>query len=96
MLTGVLTGIAGAYISIAQNAGFIRDMTAGQGYIALAALIFGKWKPYNAFGACFLFGRFCYSSTRSKFFWWYRRNSTTTHSGSALYFNSGFTCRFYW
>ena len=56
MLTGVLTGIAGAYISTAQNAGFIRDMTAGQGYIALAALIFGKWKPYSAFGACFLFG----------------------------------------
>ncbi len=56
IFTGILTGIAGAYISTAQNAGFIRDMTAGQGYIALAALIFGKWKPYNALGACFLFG----------------------------------------
>ena len=56
IITGILTGIAGAYISTAQNAGFIRDMTVGQGYIALAALIFGKWKPYNTLGACFLFG----------------------------------------
>lgn len=56
IVTGILTGIAGAYISVAQNASFIRDMTAGQGYIALAALIFGKWKPYNALGACLLFG----------------------------------------
>ena len=50
------TGIAGAYLSIAQNAGFSRDMTAGQGFIALAALIFGKWRPVPAFGACLIFG----------------------------------------
>jgi simple sugar transport system permease protein len=56
IITGILTGIAGSYISTAQNASFIRDMTAGQGYIALAALIFGKWKPYNALFACLLFG----------------------------------------
>jgi len=56
LLCGLLTGIAGTYLAIAQNAGFSRDMTAGQGYIALAAMIFGKWRPYPALGACLLFG----------------------------------------
>ena len=55
MITGVLCGIAGAYLSIAQNVGFIRDMTAGKGYLALAALIFGKWRPVPALFACLLF-----------------------------------------
>jgi len=55
-LCGVLTGIAGTYLAIGQNAGFVRDMTAGQGYIALAAMIFGKWRPYQAAGACLMFG----------------------------------------
>ncbi|MFO1038814.1 MAG: ABC transporter permease [Geminicoccaceae bacterium] len=54
-VTGILCGIAGAYLSIAQNAGFIRDMTAGKGYLALAALIFGKWRPVPAMLACLLF-----------------------------------------
>ncbi len=53
---GILCGFAGAYLSIAQSAGFIRDMTAGKGFIALAALIFAKWRPVQAMGACFLFG----------------------------------------
>ncbi len=53
---GLLCGIAGAYLSIAQNAGFLRDMTAGRGYIALAAMIFGKWRPWPALLACLLFG----------------------------------------
>jgi general nucleoside transport system permease protein len=56
LLCGLFTGIAGTYLAIAQNAGFSRDMTAGQGYIALAAMIFGKWRPYPALGACLLFG----------------------------------------
>lgn len=56
LIGGVLTGIGGTYISIAQNASFIKDMSAGQGYIALAAMIFGKWKPVPAMFACFLFG----------------------------------------
>jgi general nucleoside transport system permease protein len=56
LLGGLLTGTAGTYIAIAQNAGFSRDMTAGQGYIALAALIFGKWRPYPVMGACLMFG----------------------------------------
>ncbi len=56
LICGLLTGIAGTYLAIAQNASFVRDMTAGQGYIALAALIFGKWKPWHALGACLMFG----------------------------------------
>jgi len=53
---GILCGIAGAYLSTAHNAAFGRDMTAGQGYIALAALIFGKWRPVPTMLACLLFG----------------------------------------
>ena len=56
LITGALCGVAGAYLSTAQYAGFVRDMTAGKGYIALAALIFGKWRPVPAFLACLLFG----------------------------------------
>ncbi|HZD52544.1 MAG TPA: ABC transporter permease [Woeseiaceae bacterium] len=55
VVTGLLCGIAGAYLSIGHNASFIRDMTAGKGYLALAALIFGKWRPLPALFACFLF-----------------------------------------
>jgi general nucleoside transport system permease protein len=54
--TGVLTGMAGAYLSVSQNAGFVKDMTAGKGFIALAALIFAKWRPVPAMFACLLFG----------------------------------------
>ncbi|SDO49990.1 nucleoside ABC transporter membrane protein [Phyllobacterium sp. OV277] len=53
---GLLCGIAGAYLSTADGAGFGRDMTAGKGYIALAALIFAKWRPVQAMFACLLFG----------------------------------------
>ena len=56
VIGGVLCGIAGAYLSTAHNAQFTRDMTAGQGYIALAALIFGKWRPLTVMLACLLFG----------------------------------------
>ncbi|MGB0446737.1 MAG: ABC transporter permease, partial [Pseudomonadales bacterium] len=56
MIGGVLCGIAGTYIAIAHNAQFTRDMTAGAGYIALAALIFGKWRPVTVLMACLLFG----------------------------------------
>ena len=55
LICGGLCGIAGAYLSIAQNAQFIRDMTAGRGYLALAALVFGKWRPLTALYACLLF-----------------------------------------
>jgi general nucleoside transport system permease protein len=56
IMAGVLCGFGGAYLAIAQSAGFITDMTAGKGFIALAALIFAKWRPLPALGACFLFG----------------------------------------
>ena len=55
ILCGVLCGVAGTSLSIAQNALFLRDMTAGMGYLALAALIFGKWRPVPTLLACFLF-----------------------------------------
>ncbi len=54
--TGVLTGLAGTYLAVSQNAGFVKDMTAGKGFIALAALIFAKWRPVPAMFACLLFG----------------------------------------
>jgi general nucleoside transport system permease protein len=56
IICGVFCGFAGAYLSIAQSAGFVRDMTAGKGFIALAALIFAKWRPWPVLGACLLFG----------------------------------------
>ena len=54
-LTGLMTGIAGTYLSLAQGAGFIQDMTAGKGFLALAALIFGKWRAWPTCAACLLF-----------------------------------------
>ena len=56
IIAGILCGFAGAYLAVALNAGFVKDMTAGRGYIALAALIFAKWKPVNVLFACLLFG----------------------------------------
>jgi simple sugar transport system permease protein len=56
MICGLLCGIAGAYLSTAMSAGFVREMTAGKGFIALAALIFAKWRPWPALAACLLFG----------------------------------------
>jgi len=55
LISGALCGVAGTYLSTAASAGFVRDMTAGKGYLALAALIFGKWKPWPTLGACLLF-----------------------------------------
>lgn len=56
LICGGLAGLGGAYLSIAHSAQFIPDMSAGKGYMALAALIFGKWRPVQAFLACLLFG----------------------------------------
>jgi len=56
IVCGALCGLAGSYLSIAQSAGFIVNMTAGKGFIALAALIFAKWRPMYAMFACLLFG----------------------------------------
>ncbi|HUG62201.1 MAG TPA: ABC transporter permease [Methylomirabilota bacterium] len=56
LCAGFLCGFAGAYLSVAQSAAFIKDMSAGKGFIALAALIFAKWKPVPVLFACLLFG----------------------------------------
>ena len=56
IITAVLVGIGGAYLSIAQSAGFNNNMSAGRGYIALAALIFAKWRPGPALLVCLMFG----------------------------------------
>jgi simple sugar transport system permease protein len=56
LIGGALCGLGGAYLSLAQSAGFIPNMTAGKGFIALAALIFARWRPHAALFTCLLFG----------------------------------------
>ncbi len=56
LICGALCGLGGAYLSVAQAAGFLPQMTAGKGFIALAALIFAKWRAWPALAACLLFG----------------------------------------
>ena len=55
LINGILGGMSGAYLSTAQLAFFVKDMSAGKGYLALAAMIFGKWRPFQAMLACLLF-----------------------------------------
>jgi general nucleoside transport system permease protein len=56
MISGVLAGAGGAYLSIGQSSLFTRGMTAGRGFIALAALILAKWKPVPVLFSCLFFG----------------------------------------
>ncbi len=56
ILSGVLAGMAGAFLSIAHGSSYVRDISAGRGYIALAALIFGRYSPWGVLFSCLLFG----------------------------------------
>ena len=56
IINGILIAFSGAYLSTAIMSSFIKDMSAGKGYLALAALIFGKWHPKTALLGCLLFG----------------------------------------
>jgi simple sugar transport system permease protein len=55
VIAGILCGLSGSALSTALGAGFIRDMSAGKGFLALAAMIFGRWKPVPTLLACLLF-----------------------------------------
>ena len=55
-INGIVCGLAGSYLVLAQSASFSPNMTAGRGFMALAAMIFGRWHPVGAFAACLLFG----------------------------------------
>jgi len=56
MICGVLVGLAGVYLVLSQEAYFQPHMSAGRGFIALAALVFAKWRPWPALATCLLFG----------------------------------------
>ena len=76
MTSGILAALGGAYLSIGFVGSFGENMTAGRGFIALAAVIFGNWRPFGAYAAAILFG----ASTALSF-----RLATYSDSASVLF-----------
>jgi simple sugar transport system permease protein len=58
LVAGVLCSFSGAYLSVVQSGFFLRDMSAGAGYLALTALVFGNWRPTHTVLGCLMFGFF--------------------------------------
>ncbi|CDG85033.1 ABC transporter permease [Janthinobacterium agaricidamnosum] len=58
LVAGVLCSFSGAYLAIVQSGFFLRDMSAGAGYLALTAMVFGNWRPFHTFLGCLMFGFF--------------------------------------
>jgi ABC-type uncharacterized transport system permease subunit len=58
LVAGVLCSFSGAYLAIVQSGFFLRDMSAGAGYLALTALVFGNWRPIFTVLGCLMFGLF--------------------------------------
>ena len=58
LIAGVLCSFSGAYLAIVQSGFFLRDMSAGAGYLALTAMVFGNWRPMYTFLGCLMFGFF--------------------------------------
>ena len=55
---GALAGVGGAFLTLSHTNLFVEGMVAGRGFIALAVVVFGRWKPWGVFGATLLFGVF--------------------------------------
>ncbi|WP_342114377.1 ABC transporter permease [Pseudoduganella sp. OTU4001] len=58
LIAGILCSFSGAYLAIVQSGFFLRDMSAGAGYLALTAMVFGNWRPVYTFLGCLMFGFF--------------------------------------
>ncbi|RMH46536.1 MAG: ABC transporter permease [Alphaproteobacteria bacterium] len=84
IVCGLLCGLSGAYLSTAQGAGFIPNMSAGKGFIALAALIFAKWRPIQALLACLLFGFLDAVAIRLQGFDWFGLGELPSQAVQAL------------
>jgi ABC-type uncharacterized transport system permease subunit len=76
MTSGILAALGGAYLSIGYVHSFNENMTVGKGFIALAAVIFGNWRPFGAYAAAILFG----ASTALSF-----RLATYSDAGAVLF-----------